>query len=244
MVTGASSIMCAIIGVVLNKPTISDFELVKRVFLESGIRGLHATGMSFLPNWSKKIETIIESKPASYFVDTHFHNDNFSDMLNEDGNLYLIGHCRYSTSDLEYNQPISNENISIVHNGVMSQELPEKWEDLYGYITKTKNDSELLLKTIEEGKEPLLEWQNSSISAIELHLQSKSLIYYRNGKRPIYHSKLDNGVIITSTLDIMTRASSGKITAQEINKDVKVKYDGNFFTEGELFTETLDLQNA
>ena len=197
--------MCAIIGVVLRKPTRDDFEMIKRVFLESKIRGMHATGMSFLPNWSDKVVTIKESKPADYFIAQHLHKDNFDSLLNEDGNLYLIGHCRYSTSDLEYNQPISNEKVSVVHNGVVSQELPERWEELYGYKCETKNDTELLLHTIEEDKSPLTHWVDASLSVVELYLDRK-VRAYRNGKRPIYMTTLHNGYIFTSTEDICKRA--------------------------------------
>ena len=197
--------MCAVIGVYLQKPTLKDFQLVKNVFLESSIRGLHATGMSFLPNWSNKIQTIIEAKPASYFVSVHLHNDNFKDLLNEDGNLYLIGHCRYSTSDLEYNQPLWNDNISIVHNGVVTQEMPENWERLYGYKCKTRNDSELIIHTITAGKSPLLEFPDSSMAVVELY-SDKRIRFYRNGKRPLYSTPVPNGNIITSSSDIALRA--------------------------------------
>ena len=235
--------MCGIIGVALNKPSARDYQLVRRVFLESSIRGLHATGMSFLPYWSSSIQTIIEPKPADQFVKIHLHNDNLKHLLNADGNLYLIGHCRYSTSDLEYNQPIYNSNLSIVHNGVISQELPENWKELYGYDTSTKNDSELLLHTIESGKEPFEVWENSSIAAIELHI-SKKLVYYRNGKRPIYQSVLDNGVIVTSTADIMHRASKGQIVAKEVEKDLKTSYNNAQFEHKTIYTNTADLQHV
>jgi asparagine synthetase B (glutamine-hydrolysing) len=236
--------MCSVIGLLLNKPTKEDFKLVRNVFIESGIRGLHATGMSFLPNWSDRIQTIIEAKPVSYFVENHLHVDNFKNLLNEDGNLYLIGHCRYSTSDLEYNQPIYNEEISIVHNGVVSQELPENWEKLYGYKTSTKNDSELILKTIEAGKEPLVEWQDSSISVIVLRAETKTLSYYRNGKRPIYVTELNNGIIVTSTKDIMKRASNGSKVAEEVPANLAITFDGENFIKEPFDVNIPDLQNA
>ena len=137
--------MCAIIGAILLEPTKQDFAMIRRVFHESKIRGMHATGMSFLPKWSSGIETLIESVPADQFVDKHLHDDNLKDMIASDGNLYMIGHCRYSTSDLEYNQPMYYNEKSIVHNGVITQELPENWKELYGYDCITKNDSELVL---------------------------------------------------------------------------------------------------
>jgi len=201
--------MCAVIGAVLKNPSLKDFQNLKNVFLESKIRGLHATGISFLPNWSSgKIVTIKEAIPADKFIETHMHNDNFKNFLNEDGNLYLIGHCRYSTSDLEYNQPIANDVMSVVHNGVITQELPENWEQLYGYKCTTKNDTELLLHTVEAGKSPLKEWADESLAVCELH-KDKKVRVYRNGKRPLYLTSMTNGCIITSTADIANRANVG-----------------------------------
>lgn len=205
--------MCAIIGAVISNPTLDDFAMLKRVFLESKIRGMHATGMSFLPAWSDKVATIKEAKPADYFINTHLHNDNLKDLISDDGNLYLVGHCRYSTSDLEYNQPISNEKVSVVHNGVVSQELPENWEQLYGYKCETKNDTELLLHTIEDDKSPLTHWHDASLSVVELYLDKK-IRAYRNGKRPIYMTTLDKGFIFTSTEDIVKRAGVEGVTVE------------------------------
>ena len=234
--------MCAVIGVYLQKPTLKDFQLVKNVFLESSIRGLHATGMSFLPNWSKKIQTIIEPKPASYFASVHLHNDNFENLLNEDGNLYLIGHCRYSTSDLEYNQPLYNDNFSIVHNGVVSQEMPENWERLYGYKCKTRNDSELIVHTLEAKKSPLHEFPNSSMAVVELH-REKKLRFYRNGKRPIYFTSLPNGGIITSTKDISDRAGLSGAVEVPMNQYTTIG-DGIFEKEDIVIEGAKDLQHV
>ena len=102
--------------------------MLHRVFLESRIRGMHATGLSYV-----KANSIVTQKlPVSA---DKFPFD-FESYLNEDGNLYLVGHCRYSTSDLEYNQPIANERVSVVHNGVITQELYEDWELLHGYLRR------------------------------------------------------------------------------------------------------------
>jgi predicted glutamine amidotransferase len=187
--------MCSVIGAVIESPTKNDFETLRRVFHESKIRGMHATGISIVLN--NKIVTFKESVPADKFN----HLDNLEEMVNEDGNLYLIGHCRYSTSDLEYNQPMADATKSIVHNGVISQESPEKWKDLYGYDCMTKNDSELVLYS----KDPLREYSNMSMGVCELSLDKK-VRFYRNGKRPIYFTLFDNGCIITSTKDIAKRA--------------------------------------
>jgi glutamine phosphoribosylpyrophosphate amidotransferase len=196
--------MCGVIGAILLEPTKQDFAMIRRVFHESKIRGMHATGISFLPKWSTGIETIKEPLPADQFVDKHLHDDNLNDMVADDGNLYLIGHCRYSTSDLEFNQPMVGTGKSIVHNGVITQELPENWKDIYGYDCMTKNDSELVLHS----NDPLQEFSHMSMGVVELY-NDKKLRFYRNGKRPIYLSSIPNGCIITSTADIANRANVG-----------------------------------
>ena len=226
--------MCAVIGAVIKSPTKDDLALLRRVFHESKIRGLHATGMSFLPSWSNKIETIKEGIPADEFVDKHLHNDNLDRLVNKDGNLYLIGHCRYSTSDLEYNQPIANENLSVVHNGVITQELPEKWKELYGYDCETKNDTELILHTAEDCISPLLRWKDSSLAVVELHVD-KVIRFYRNGKRPLYLTSISNGCIITSTSDVPKRAEVPGLP-------VNVLMNHYFTFDGEL-TMTLEKEN-
>ena len=189
--------MCSVIGAIIHKPEYEDFQKLEKVFHESRIRGLHATGISYVKEYT--IHTVKLPVSADMFP------FNWNDYVNEDGNLYLIGHCRYSTSDLEYNQPINNQTTSVVHNGVITQELPENWEELYGYKCETKNDTELILHTIDDDKSPLEVWKDSSLAVCELWF-CKRLKFYRNGKRPLYLTSLDNGCIITSTRDVIVRS--------------------------------------
>lgn len=192
--------MCAIIGVVLDNPSLDELEQVKRVFLESRIRGMHATGISWVKD--DTVHTIKEPIPANEFVDKYMTD--MGEFL-DNGKLFMVGHCRYSTSDLEYNQPIANQCVSVVHNGVITQELPEKWKDIYGYDTETHNDSELILHTINDNKSPLEEWADSSLAVIELY-GNQRMRFYRNGKRPMYLTNMPSGSIITSTRDVPLRA--------------------------------------
>lgn len=226
--------MCAVIGVVLKKPKIKDFDLLLRIFIESKIRGLHATGLSYIKN--NQVITEKLPVPADQFP------FDFPKYVNEDGNLYLVGHCRYSTSDLQFNQPISNENFSVVHNGVITQELPEHWKELYGYDCITKNDTELLLHTFEDNKSSLEVWQNSSLAVCELH-KDKMLRFYRNGKRPLYSTKLNNGWLITSTENIPKRAA---VNASSSLIDVNTYYCVNKFKllTHESGVNSLDLQQV
>jgi len=208
--------MCSVIGAIIEKPTVVHFEMIRQVFHESRIRGMHATGLSYVKGgrvWTEKYPVPADQFPFK-----------FIDYVNEDGNLYLIGHCRYSTSDLEFNQPIASESLSVVHNGVISQELPEHWKELYGYDCETKNDTELILRTLEKNLSPLKEWHDSSLAVCELYADKK-LRFYRNGKRPIYFTTIPNGCIITSTEDIASRAGLG--FAGETPANTYVTIDSN-----------------
>jgi glutamine phosphoribosylpyrophosphate amidotransferase len=222
--------MCAVIGAYLENPGSEDLNIIANVFRESSIRGLHATGVSWV--YGNRIHTMISATPAGKFIEAH----PLEKMINEDGNLYLIGHCRYSTSDLNYNQPLWDESLAIVHNGVVSQEMPEKWKDLYGYDCKTRNDSELILHTLKAKKSPLVEFADASMAVIELYAEKK-LRFYRNGKRPIYFTSLPNGGIITSTSDIATRA--GLSGAVEIGMNSYVTTGKNLFQK-----EFVQIDNA
>lgn len=225
--------MCSVIGALIQNPTAKDFESIRKVFLESKIRGMHATGMSVLVD--NKIITFKEAVPADQFKEL----DNLEKYVNDDGNLYLIGHCRYSTSDLLYNQPIANETHSIVHNGVITQELPENWSKIFHYPCETKNDSELVLHS----DNALGEYPDASMAVCELSIK-KQLVAFRNGKRPLYLTSLANGVIITSTADIPKRAGI-KMPAVEVPMNTYLTFDSNLAMDVNVVkTNKADLQKV
>lgn len=190
--------MCAIIGAYLEAPSRQQIDTIQRLFFESRVRGKHATGYSLIQG--NKVITRKEPISAEWFIRMHF-----GDVQPGDYTLQLIGHCRYSTSDLRYNQPIQNSNdLAIVHNGVVTQDPPELW-NRYGYDLETSNDSELIWHSVDAGKEPLQEYPNASMSVLELRA-GEGMRWYRNGKRPCYMVKVPNGVFIMSTADIAKRA--------------------------------------
>jgi glutamine phosphoribosylpyrophosphate amidotransferase len=189
--------MCAVIGCYLKQPTKKQIEILKKLFVESQIRGRHATGYSMIRNG--KIFTQKVPLPAETFV-----HSNFAEVQPGDYTLQLIGHTRYSTSDLRFNQPLQNGEVSIVHNGVITQDPPELW-DRYGYSMETSNDSELLLRSVIVGNEPLVEFSEASMAVAELSVVS-GLRWYRNAKRPLYSVKVSNGYFVCSTRDIASRA--------------------------------------
>lgn len=194
--------MCAVLGVYLEGPKPEQIETLKALFLESQVRGKHATGYSFLKG--TKVVTKKKPLPAEEFLPEYF------EVEPGDYTLQLIGHCRYSTSDLRFNQPIQGfTDSALAHNGVVTQEPPEAW-GRYGYKLQTSNDSELLYQAAHTGKEPLNEFPEASIAACELTVKN-GLRWYRNGKRPLHYSLQDNGYFICSTFDIARRAGLANV---------------------------------
>lgn len=214
--------MCSVLGAYIREVNEDDLHLLKRIFLESKIRGLHATGVSYL--MGNEVVTVREPLPADEFLVKH----PLLEMVDTDNSLRLIGHCRYSTSDLEFNQPMATRKIGIVHNGVVTQEPYESWKELYPeYKTETRNDTELLLRTLESNKEPIVEWPDASIAACDL--SEGSLRFYRNGKRPIYYTVFDRGIFISSTRDILHRSGVG---GAAIEADCNAVYRYNLYGNG------------
>jgi len=113
--------MCGIIGVYLNEITESQKKKIIKLILESGIRGVHATGLSYLKDG--KIITYSDHISSKNFLE----GKSLDSSLDSNGGLYMIAHTRYSTSDLRYNQPIGDDKMVICHNGVISQEPPKNY---------------------------------------------------------------------------------------------------------------------
>jgi glutamine phosphoribosylpyrophosphate amidotransferase len=190
--------MCAIVGCYLKKPTQDQIEVLKKLFVESQIRGRHQTGLAIKQYdkvWSYKVDG-----DASLLVEKM----NWG-CLKGQTTLQMAGHCRYSTSDLRYPQPIHVfEDFALCHNGVVDQRAPIYWKK-YGYELTTANDSELLYQSRYAGREPLVEFPEASMAICEVHGKG-GLRWYRNGKRPLYTVEVDNGYFICSTKDIAERA--------------------------------------
>ena len=202
--------MCAVVGA-FSKTKV-DLELFQKVMIQSMIRGKHASGIAWNNNGKLSYRIIDESA-------------NFLAFKNIDTNM-IIGHARYSTSDLNYNQPIKTDKIAIVHNGVISQEHPDTWKDTYGYDFDTKNDSEIVLRSYENNKHPLQ--LNGSMATIILDITNKpKILFFRNEQRPLYYST-DKDTYIASTKNILKRSGFKHIL--KTNSCVEYKIDGKFTT--------------
>lgn len=189
--------MCGIISAYIKQPTLNDIETLKALFIEGQIRGRHQTGLAY--KVGNKIERFVVEGDGKELVEEF----DWGQLLKLE-TLELVGHNRYSTSDLWHPQPIQVfDDFSLVHNGVVTQESPAMWKR-FGYELSTSNDSELLYQSRYAGNEPLLEFPTATMAVCELHLD-KGLRWYRNGGRPGYLSKSKGKYFICSTADIAKR---------------------------------------
>lgn len=190
--------MCGIVGFSADTVTEHDIQTLKKILIESQIRGKHASGIAWFDG--KCIKSYIKPVPISELVE----NFDFSKLLYNNSSVAMIAHARYSTSDIKYNQPIVGKRLAIAHNGVITQDSPENWESTYGLSCKTKNDSELLLRALENKKDLESMFPESSIAMVILDTKG-NVIPYRNHIRPLWGGQLGHGTIIASTCDILKR---------------------------------------
>ena len=214
--------MCGVIGI--NSIDYIDPNIIKKLLEQTRIRGLHATGVSFIYNG--RIFSEIVPAPSTDFRVLDFKIKNF------------IAHCRYSTSDLQYNQPIFNENYSIVHNGVIDQSDPSGWAKKYKMNFRTRNDSEIILNSWVKNQHPLL--LDGSMASIILNLKNKSINFFRNEQRPLYYTQNATTTIIASTFDILKRSGLTNIIKTKPCVDYMLK--DNKITENIIRESLEDLQ--
>lgn len=196
--------MCGIVAAYLDDVTDANIETIKRVLLETEIRGKHASGISWYDG--EKLNCIKKSIPISELLKTFDLN---SIVFNR--SIRMIAHIRYSTSDIEYNQPIGDGTSYIVHNGVISQADPSLWEQLYKYKCETRNDSELLYNEIKNNGDYLYKYKGCSASYAFID-STGNIKHGRNSLRPQWKSILPNGYIISSTKNILLRAGLSNFT--------------------------------
>ena len=205
--------MCGVIGVSLTDVTPNQVELVRKVMRETQIRGKHASGAVHY-NGSGLVRITVGvpiSRLEEELIDW--------DAVTISGDLKMIAHARYSTSDMEFHQPLGDKNLFMAHNGVITQEPPETWKETYGYDFSTRNDSEILLKKLSSGCTPnsaSVGLHRSSIAVVSID-HNGCVSGWRNSLRPLWRTDFINGFIYTSTRDIMSRASEGRLTSVRVD---------------------------
>lgn len=211
--------MCGVIGIQMEGVTDAELQFVRNLFNESMIRGKHATGVTYFNG--ENLVTIKEPLPVDEFLKKHDPADwVYTHDMSDTPCLALIGHIRYSTSDLRYNQPFQGIVIdehfgplptAIAHNGVISQESPSTWE----YDTQTANDSEMILRALESGDHPLEKFADRSMAVTTIEVLRRAgtdrpfpmLKGFRNHERPLWRMN-HKGLIFASTKDIIKRANN------------------------------------
>lgn len=186
--------MCGILGFVGDN-TKKNRLLIADLLRQLSLRGTHATGFSF--QTSTGVYTIEASIPAEDFVE-QFPLDQVMDSFSQQ--IRLIGHTRYSTSDLRWNQPIQREGSAIVMNGVISQESPDKWPGVGVFDYATGNDAEIALMYALAGSRGMLP---GSFACCEL--SDSDLLCYRNTDRPLWLGKGPDFSVVSSTQDSLKR---------------------------------------
>lgn len=220
--------MCGIVGV--KQPDGSTFPVLafSKLMEQASIRGVHATGVSY----SLDCRLVTRKEPVPW--------DRFelpqAQMVLSTG---AIGHLRYSTSDLDYNQPNHVGGLSLVHNGVVSQADPSTWEELFGVQCETRNDSEILARMMLDGRHPLT-LVDSSQACIAID-DKGTIRFWRNEYRPLYFSFFAGALVVASTSDIIRRALP---LTEVVRCDPCVEYtwDGKLLTSVQIREPMEDMQ--
>lgn len=213
--------MCGIIGYFSKNPLDEDFEIIKEIFKNSKIRGLHAFGFTAL------LPTGLETVKCHNLEDILNNLDFFKTLKPK----ILIGHNRYSTSG-DYkkhinNQPVylAKEGISLVFNGVISMKHKKEYEILYNESYETENDGEIILRKYlkNENITDFINNSNISFAGMILTESKKELLFLKNWRRPAYYSKKNNSIFIASTKDILKKSGLDSIVSFNNNELINVE---------------------
>lgn len=186
--------MCGVVGYSSTNPNQDDINLLKQLIVQSKIRGLHSFGYSYVYKGELKHKKYFDYKEVNFPITDK-----------------IIYHNRYSTSG-DYkvhhnNQPIYNDTMSMVFNGVIDMRTKNQMEEHYNIKMKTDNDGEIILQKYANDKFMLKEFisnMKGSFAGLFLNEQ-KILCAIRNENRPLYKLERNNSVFFASTRDIFKR---------------------------------------
>lgn len=208
--------MCGVIGYHTYRPTKEHLFYMQQLFLQSKIRGLHASGFAY--------PTINNSRvfQVERFFDV---NDTLVALKGLQSTIpnRMIGHTRYSTSGdfhvIENNQPLSLDlptgQAVLAFNGVISMATKEEMELMLGHSMQTDNDGELFLRKLHSGIRPEdIIMSNCSFAGAWFH--GDHVVLLRNKYRPLYTYTTEDGLTVywASTKDILKRSFGSAITSE------------------------------
>lgn len=238
--------MCGILGYkFLNHPQLDAMGFIERLFLESEIRGRHASGFTILAD-PGELETTKAPLPVSEFI----LKDRLWKRCKTDPPRAMVAHTRYSTSgdwdDNNNNQPLATNRFALVHNGLVSMGTPEEYGPLYGLPLTTANDSEVILKAIWKEKGSIINAM-SRVYEVEPPIFACGLLDFdgnvscwADNIRPLYIFMVPEWDLLgfASTKDIIMRAAKGvdvivfkakpfhvyRLTADAVNKPMRLGF--------------------
>lgn len=188
--------MCGVIGMATSEPRAEHQALLRRLFVESRVRGIHAFGFSFWDGESVVTRRFLSVKDCVEAVPR--------------GITRLIGHCRYSTSGDHRtpanNQPIQIGQAALAFNGVVSMASKAEYERQYDRRYATENDGEIVLDKLIRGDDWRRFVADGRFSFAGLALERDRLTAIRNVRRPLYRCNREGAVFFASTADIFRRA--------------------------------------
>lgn len=186
--------MCGILAFAGDN-TPKNLKLIHDLMLQLSLRGTHATGFAIQTKGPLDIlqapvgaEAFLAQFPMDFLLPNHKQP------------IRLIGHTRYSTSDLEWNQPLERDGTALVMNGVISQEFPHDWPMAEVFDYQTGNDAEVALMYALNGQRGHMP---GSFAIAELN--EADILVYRNTDRPLWWGRGEDYSVVASTQDALKR---------------------------------------
>lgn len=188
--------MCGVVGYSCDAPGERHTRLLRALFRESRVRGLHAFGFSAWDGQQVVTRRFLALRECLDAIPA--------------GVTRFIGHCRYSTSGdyttPENNQPIQTGDAALAFNGVISMATKAEYERQHGRTYRTENDGEIFLDKFVRDDGWLEFVATGRFSFAGLVLRGGALTAVRNANRPLYSLRQDDATFFASTADIFRRA--------------------------------------
>ena len=147
--------MCGIFGFISNNngwEKVLGKKILENLYKLSETRGKEASGL--MVSNKQVIHVIKDSIPASELVKKRVYNKTIDNFLKSDNEICAIGHSRLVTNgsaeDNNNNQPFYFSGISVVHNGIITNEESLWKKNLDLDIKSTNLDTEIFTKIFKK----------------------------------------------------------------------------------------------
>lgn len=201
--------MCGIFGFITDKPGNDKYKLVKKLMLESEVRGDDATGVAFVTK-DNRVHVIKSAIPAPEFVEKVLPK--LEEEISQ--TKLVIGHTRSWTvgppSDNNNNHPVYSTHWVMVHNGMCSNINKIKDFPYLGTVDSELYLAQIETKGLEEGL-ATIGYHTAAVALINrLDTQKLHLFYH---KQEFYMGLDDNDqtLIFASTSRIITRSANRRL---------------------------------